>query len=55
MALAARRSIRLPGLGQYWRQPSTHDPGVLIGFVAPPRHLFPAAVDALTALLADVV
>jgi GntR family transcriptional regulator/MocR family aminotransferase len=54
VARAAERSIRLMRLGLYWHEPVEHDPGLLIGFAALPRHLFASAVDALVDVLAEV-
>jgi GntR family transcriptional regulator / MocR family aminotransferase len=54
VARAAERSIRMMPLGMYWNEPVQRDPGLLIGFAAPPRHLFASAVHALVDVLAEI-
>jgi GntR family transcriptional regulator / MocR family aminotransferase len=54
VARAAARSIELFPLGLYWHDPADKPPGLVIGYAAPRRHLFPAAVAALSDLLADL-
>jgi GntR family transcriptional regulator/MocR family aminotransferase len=54
VARAAERSIELYPLGLYWHDPADKPPGLVIGYAAPPRHLFAAALAALTDTLAEL-
>lgn len=54
VALAAERSVGLMPLGPFWHDPDGKPPGLIIGYAAPPRHLFPAALTALADVLSEV-
>jgi GntR family transcriptional regulator/MocR family aminotransferase len=54
IAAAAARSIGLFGLGRFWHGPGEHQAGLVVGYAAPPQHLFPAAVRALVETLAGL-
>ena len=58
LAHAASRSVALTGLGEYRHgapRPAGAAPrGIAIGYASPPEHAFGAALDALTAALAEL-
>jgi GntR family transcriptional regulator/MocR family aminotransferase len=54
VARAAERSVGLMPLGPLWHDPVGRPPGLVVGYAAPPRHLFPAALSALAAVLSDL-
>jgi GntR family transcriptional regulator/MocR family aminotransferase len=54
LARAAGRSIGLFGLGWFYHRPSDGPGGLVVGYAAPPRHVFPAAVRALADTLAGL-
>jgi len=47
VARAAERSVGLYPLSPYWHDPISKPPGLVIGYAAPPRHLFPAALGTV--------
>jgi GntR family transcriptional regulator/MocR family aminotransferase len=53
VARAAERSVGLMPLGQFWHDPAGKRPGLVVGYAAPPRHLFPSALAALADVLAE--
>jgi GntR family transcriptional regulator/MocR family aminotransferase len=55
-AAAARRGVRLEGLGTYAAAPgaATHRPAVVIGYGAPAGHAFEATLEAAVAAIAEV-
>lgn len=55
-AAAARRGVRLDGLGTYAASPAaaTHGPAVVVGYGAPAGHAFGPTLDAAVAAVAEV-
>jgi GntR family transcriptional regulator/MocR family aminotransferase len=49
-----RRGVAVHALGRYWHRPGRRRRGIVVGYCTPPAHAYPAAVDALTAGLADL-
>ncbi|MGC0421085.1 PLP-dependent aminotransferase family protein [Embleya sp. AB8] len=53
LSRAAAHGIALRGVRNLWHNAQAPTQGVLIGFAAPPLHTWPAAVEALTAVLGE--
>ncbi|MFI7489249.1 PLP-dependent aminotransferase family protein [Micromonospora echinaurantiaca] len=51
LAAAARRGLALGGLAAHRHRPGAHPPGLVVGYATPPGHAYPAALDALLAVL----
>ncbi|MGW0423394.1 hypothetical protein [Streptomyces sp. NPDC003015] len=48
---ARAESLALAGLGSYWGSPGGHPPGLVIGYVTPPRHAYAETLNALARVL----
>ncbi|MEU3454495.1 PLP-dependent aminotransferase family protein [Micromonospora sp. NPDC006766] len=54
LAAAAARGLALDGLGSHRHRPEGQPPGLVVGYARPPSHAYPAAVDVLARVLADL-
>lgn len=52
---AAAREVAVGRLGDRWHVPGDHPRGILVGFGTPSDHAYPAAVDALSRVLDEVM
>jgi GntR family transcriptional regulator/MocR family aminotransferase len=52
VARLAANGVAVHGLGRYWHRSGRRPRGIVVGYGTPPEHGFPAAVGALTAVLA---
>ncbi|MDH2426608.1 PLP-dependent aminotransferase family protein [Sphaerisporangium sp. TRM90804] len=55
LARAAEHGLALSGLGPSWHHPGDHPQGLVVGYATPPEHAYPAALDALTEVLTEVL
>jgi len=54
LALAEERGVRLSGLAGHWHDPGDHPQGIIVGYGKPSAAAYPAALEALATLLAQL-